>query len=466
MTAGPRHDAKPRWFGTPARKQAAGTRRDDNTMKARRRIAAWSGVLLVPALMWPAFPSNTARAEDTDISPTQVIAQWNAAMIDALELAHTPPPPAMRVGAIVQASVFDAVDGITRRYDRFHVQTAAPRRALPTAAAAGAAHEALSVLFPDQAASFDTLLATTLARLPDDGQQDPEAIRQGVAWGAAVADAIIAWRTGDGFTSVPPPYQPTDTPGRWQPTPPLFGPPAFRQFAGMTPFAIDSASQFLPPAPPALTSARYAQDVAEVEAVGSATSGLRSPFDGQTALLWQSDAPVAIWDRAADTLITDRRLRLTDAARLLAQANIAMADAVIAIWNAKNYYDSWRPITAIQQAGTDGNPLTDADPGWQPLIVTPPFQEYPAGHPGVSQAAAAVLAAHFGDYTAFTVTSANLPGVDRRQPSFTAAVAQVTDARILGGIHFRFACDTATAMGRAIAAYVLHTQMRPAHQHA
>ncbi len=140
-----------------------------------------------------------------------------------------------------------------------------------------------------------------------------------------------------------------------------------------------------------------------------------------------------------------------------------MADAVIAIWNAKNYYDTWRPITAIQQADTDGNPLTDPDPNWQPLIVTPAFQEYPAGHPGVSQAAASVLAAQLGDRTAFTVTSANLPGVYRQQPTFTSAVAQVTDARILGGIHFRFACDTAATMGRAIATYILDNQMRPTH---
>ncbi len=290
-------------------------------MKARRRITAWSAVLLVPALIWPALPLGSALAEDTDISPVPVMTEWTAAMIGALEITHTPPPPAMRVGAIVQASVFDAVDGITRRYDPFHVHTAAPRNALPAAAAAGAAHEALSALFPSQAASFDTLLAATLARLADDEEQDSEAIRRGVTWGATVADTILAWRAGDGFTAVPPPYQPTDTPGRWQPTPPLFGPPAFRQFASMTPFAINSPSQFLPPAPPPLASARYAQDFAEVKTLGSATSSLRSPFDGQTALLWQSHAPVAIWDRVADTLINTRHLRLTDAARLLAQTN-------------------------------------------------------------------------------------------------------------------------------------------------
>jgi membrane-associated phospholipid phosphatase len=230
----------------------------------------------------------------------------------------------------------------------------------------------------------------------------------------------------------------------------------------MTPFAMTSPAQFLPPPPPALTSARYAQDFAEVAELGSATSTARSPFDTQTANFWQADPPVAIWDRVADSLLSDgpgRTLSLTDTARLLARTNIAMADAVIAIWNAKNYYDTWRPITAIQRADTDGNPLTTADPTWQPLIVTPQFQEYPAGHPGVSQAAAAVLAAAFGDETSFTATSAPLPGVVRSFPSFSAGIAQVIDARVFGGIHFRFAGDVATAMGRDIASYVLATQM-------
>jgi hypothetical protein len=145
---------------------------------------------------------------------------------------------------------------------------------------------------------------------------------------------------------------------------------------------------------------------------------------------------------------------------LLAQENMAMADAVIAAWNAKNYYDTWRPITAIHDAALDGNPATDADPAWQPLLVTPAFQEYPAGHPGVSQAAAAILADRFGNRTRYTLSSPGMPGVTRTLPSFSAGVAQVIDARVLGGIHFRFAGDVAAAMGRQAAAYIEATQMQ------
>jgi membrane-associated phospholipid phosphatase len=250
--------------------------------------------------------------------------------------------------------------------------------------------------------------------------------------------------------------------GRWQPTPPAFpSAPSFRSFATMTPWALAWPVQFLPAAPPALTSAEYARDFNEVKSLGSAGSTTRTAEQTQTAQFWNSAAPVVLWDPVADSLITDHHLGLTDAARLLALENMAMADAVIAVWNAKNYYDTWRPITAIEDAALDGNPLTDADPTWQPLITTPTFQEYPSGHAGVSQAAAAILADQFGNATPFSVASPGMPGITRTFETFSAGVAQVTDARVFAGIHFRFACDSATAMGRQVAGWVLATQMQP-----
>jgi membrane-associated phospholipid phosphatase len=145
--------------------------------------------------------------------------------------------------------------------------------------------------------------------------------------------------------------------------------------------------------------------------------------------------------------------------------NVAMADAVVAIWDAKNYYDTWRPITAIENADADGNPATDPDPGWQPLLTTPPFQEYPSGHAGISQAAAAVLATRFGDATPISISTPNMPGVVHTFSSFTAAVAEVTDARIYAGFHFRFSCDAADLMGRRIADLVTSMTMQPRHGH-
>jgi hypothetical protein len=401
-----------------------------------------------------------AAAHDNDPTQARIVVEWNHALLDALTSAQVAPPPAMRAGAIVASSVFDAVNGITHRYAPYAITAAAPGGASPRAAAAAAAHRSLTALFPARRSELDALLVTTLAGLPA-RERRTGTIDRGLAWGVSVADTILALRAHDGFTATPAPYVISPAPGRWQPTPPTFTQaPAFRQFAGMTPWALTSPAQITSPAPPDLTSARYARDFAEVHARGAATSAERSAFDTQTAVFWQSTPPIVLWDPVADALIGRHHLDLGDAARLLAQVNIAMADTVIAVWNAKNAFDTWRPITAIHNAALDGNPRTGADPQWQPLLVTPTFQEYPAGHPAVSQAAAAILADRFGDRTGYTLTSPGQPGVTRTLRSFSAGVAQATDARILGGIHFRFACDAATAVGRKVAAYVETTQMR------
>jgi hypothetical protein len=168
-----------------------------------------------------------------------------------------------------------------------------------------------------------------------------------------------------------------------------------------------------------------------------------------------------MWDRVADTLAGERHQGLVQSARVLALTDVALADATNAVWNAKNHYDRWRPISAIAGADTDGNPATVADPGWTPLLTTPPFQEYPAAHPGVSAAATTVLAAFYGEHAGFTVTSNGAPGVERSFTGFGAAVRQVQDARVFGGIHFRFSTVTGARMGDCIAAYVLDRMMRP-----
>lgn len=384
-----------------------------------------------------------------------MVTQWNLTMIAGLEAAGIPPPPSARVGAIVQASVFDSVNGIAPRYAFYHVAPAAPPGASRAAAAAGAAYTALVALIPGQQPLFDAQLAATLAQISDDPSDPGQSVQRGLAWGATVANDILTSRATDGFTTVPP-YTVGSAPGDWQPTPPLFlGPPQaplFRQFAQMTPFALTSPSQFLPPGPPPLGSARYAHDLAEVQALGSATSTVRTAEQTQTALFWQDDTPAAMWNRVADQLAEANDLPLAQNARLLAQLNIALADATIAVWNAKNTYNFWRPVTAIQAA---------TDPAWTPLLPTPAFQEYPSAHSGVSSATASVLASFYGNDTPFTVTSAGLPGVQRDFTSFSAAVQQVEDARIYAGFHFRFSCADGATLGAQVARYVTNTLMQP-----
>jgi PAP2 superfamily len=411
-------------------------------------FAALAALAALTALAAPGLAKADPRPD--------VVTVWNRTMIDALETAQTPPPPAMRIGAIVQSSVFDALNGIEHRYTPIQVQSAAAPGASKEASIVEAAYEALVTLFPAQKATFDAQLAASLAEIGGGGND--QSIQRGLAWGKQVADEILAWRAGDGINAVLPPYVPGNQPGDWQPTPPGFSTqPAFRQFANMTPWAMMSPSQFLPAGPPGLTSARYTEDFNEVKTMGSATSAARTAFQTETALFWNGDPPVILWDRLADDLAGANHLTLTDNARLLARVNVAMADAVIAVWNAKNTYNRWRPITAIVQAGTDGNPDTAADPLWTPLVVTPVHQEYPSGHAGVSNSAASTLALFYGDDTSFSMTSFGLPGVVHSFTSFSSAVAEVSDARVLAGIHFRFACDDAVQMGTGIANLVDNT---------
>ena len=427
----------------------------------RAALAAATTAFTVSVSLAGAGPARAVAGTERG-SAVAVVVAWNRAMVSGLEQAQAGGPVSGRFGAIVQSAVFDAVNGVTGRYTPYFEPGRAPADSSAGAAAIGAAHQALLLLFPSQQPAYDALLTRTVAELP---QRDQAAIDRGLVWGAKVAEDIVGWRAGDGFTTAPPPYTPSSDPGRYQPTPPAFGPPVLRQFATMVPFTMTSPAQFLPPPPPALTSARYARDVNEVKAYGSLDSTVRTAYGTQTAMLWAADSPTALWNPVADTLILRRHLNMSAAARLLARVNLAIGDAGIAVVNAKNYYDTWRPVTAIQHADTDGNPATAADPTWQPLLDTPAFQEYPSAHSGLSGAAAAVLAHQFGDDSKFHISTPLLPGVVHYFHSFTAGLAEVAQARINAGFHFRFSCDTAAMMGRQIAAWVITTQMQRVHKH-
>jgi hypothetical protein len=294
-----------------------------------------------------------------------------------------------------------------------------------------------------------------MAQISDDPADPGQSVLRGLDWGKNVANDIVDWRAGDGINAVLPPYVIGSAPGDWQPTPPSFATtPIARQFANMTPFAMTSPSQFLPGGPPAMTSARYAQDLAEVEALGSATSSTRTAAQTQIAVFWQVDTPAAMWNRVADQLAAANETTLMQNARLLALANIAMADSTIAVFNAKNHYNSWRPVTAIRAL---------FDPTWTPLLATPVHQEYPSAHAGLSSAFASVLASFYGNDASFTVSSAGLPGVQRDFLSFSTALQEISDARIYAGFHFRFSCVDGNALGSRVGDYVVQTLMQPVH---
>jgi hypothetical protein len=413
------------------------------------------------------------------------VVDWNQTMFRAGLVAGTTPVVMSRVAAIVQAAVFDAVNGIDRRYAPIHVPATGPAGASRDAAAAQAAYATLVQLYPAQKSLFDARLAVSLAEIATHASS--AAVASGVTWGQTVANGILAWRGADGFTPAPPPFLGATTVGVWRPTPPAFAPGAVPQFATMVPWVIAAPSQFRPAGPPLLASARYANDFNETKNMGSVSSATRTPDQTVFSWFWNSGTAIYIWNNLAVSLInrTDddelwnsrdeggdfhddsRSWRRSthnttlENARLFALLNLAMADAAIGCWEAKYNYVFWRPVTAIPEAAADDNPATTADPTWAPLFATPAFPEYPSGHSCVSAAAGAVLADAFGEHTRFTVESDAMPGVARSFRSFSSALEEVKNARVFAGIHFRSATDDGQELGASVGRYVLEHAVQP-----
>lgn len=389
------------------------------------------------------------------------VTDWNRIMLDALLVPPAPGGPlAPRPAAIFQASVFDAVNGIERRFTPIHVTPAAPPGASQRAAAVQAAYASLVHLFPSQIATLDQKRSESLAGIASGAAAEhSESIQRGIEWGQTVADAIWEWRSTDGFSNALPPFLGGTNPGQWRPTPPAFAPALAPQMATMIPWAIASPSQFRQPGPPSLTSAQYTADFDEVKSMGSATSATRTAEETLYVQFWASATPPDFWDPVAITLAAGSHFTLSENARLLALVNISVADALIGCWDTKFAYDFWRPITAIQLAGTDGNPDTSPDASWVPLLPTPPFPDYTSAHSCVSAAATAVLANYFGEDTQFSVASDGMPGVVRSFSSFSAALDEIKNARVFAGIHFRTATNDGTALGQAVADYILNNAL-------
>jgi membrane-associated phospholipid phosphatase len=397
-------------------------------------------------------------------------------MLRAGTVAGTPPIVMTRVAAIVQASVFDAVNGIDRKYTPVHVPAGAAAGASRRAAIVEAAYTALVALYPTQKGTFDARLAVSLTAIAADPHETSAGVASGIAWGQTAANGILSWRATDGFTPAPAPFLGGTGVGEWRPTPPAFLPGAVPQFAYMTPWSISSPSQFRPDGPPALTSDRYTTDFNETKMMGSISSPTRTPDQTIYSWFWNASTVSYLWNHLADVLIEQgerdegddfgqsggqRHNSPLENARLLALLDLAMADAGIACWEAKYHYVFWRPVTAIPLADTDGNPVTIPDPLWMPLFATPNFPEYPSGHSTVSAAAAVVLANFFGEQSHFTVDNDLMIGVSRSFSSFSQALDEVKNARVFAGIHFRSACDDGQTTGIQVGNWVLeHALLR------
>jgi hypothetical protein len=402
-------------------------------------------------------PSGSSATIDLTVERSDVVLDWNEVLLDAIRADRTAPPRAARALAIVHVAAYDAVAAIDPTHAPYALHVSVPPWVSAEAAVASAAHRALVALFPARAAAFDAALATTLADVPDGPAE-----AWGVDLGRASAETILALRRFDG-SDVTLNYSTASLPGQWRPTPEGFAAPLLPQWPFVVPFALARPDEVRPAGPPALTSTEYAADVDEVRRLGRANSTERTPDQTQIARFWADGAgtatPPGHWNQIAVDVARQRNTTLGDNARLFALLNIALADAGIASWDAKYFYGVWRPITAIREADTDGNPRTSADPSWTPLLATPPFPTYTSGHSTFSCAASEVLSSFFGPATAFVTDSEDVPGVTRAFTSFAQAADEAGRSRIYGGIHFEFDNRDGLASGRAVGRFVTRTQL-------
>jgi hypothetical protein len=398
------------------------------------------------------------------------VLDWNVSLQRALNTAATPGPIQGRAAAIVHVAMFDALNGIERRYESIHVNERAPRGASRRVAVVYAAYTTLVALFPTQVDDFNADLEASLAGIvAEPARRKGKSMRRGRVWGEHVAQHVLAWRSADGLSLAPSTYVGSTEVGKWRPTP-RPGPGgtelpglngSFPSLATTLPFAIPSPSHFRPAGPPALTSSVYGADVNEVKLLGEATSATRTADQTDAVRFWAGTA-FNFWQRAAANASAAHHLTLSQNARLFAQLNVAIADALIACWDSKYHFELWRPVHAIRLASTDGNDATVEQLGWVPFLVTPPYPEYYSGHQSNAGPAQAILTAYFGDDYALAGISESLPGAVRSFASFEAAADEASMSRIWGGIHFRFAMHDTRAVGEEIAAFVLENVAAPA----
>jgi hypothetical protein len=401
--------------------------------------------LLISALLGAASLLAAAGAR------ADAVADWNEKAVAAVYTARLSPDQQSRSLAIVHIAVFEALNSIDPRYTPYRARLPAERGASPEAAVAAAAHHTLAKLFPEQSKDFDTTLQAALAKVPEGPGK-----AAGVRLGERSAAAILAERAQDG-ADAPITYRPFTLPGKYVPTPL----PASSTWHAVKPFAIKSGDQFRPPAPYALSSAQWAADYNEVKKMGAKTGSARSPEQNDIARFWQITGAVT-YNPVTRHLATAKGLDLLDSARLFALSSIASADTAVAIFDAKYAYGFWRPVTAIRNGDIDGNDATALDAGWEPMIATPMHPEYPCAHCTFQAAAAGVLQLVYGDAVPkFTLTSSAAPGVTRSFERLSDYVAEVINARIYEGVHYRTSGEVGAALGRRVAEEVVRNQLRP-----
>jgi PAP2 superfamily len=425
------------------------------------RSAVWVVVCVLSvtaANLVEAKPGQTPGAVPTPaVNP---VVQWNRNLLVIVRTPGAQPKTihSTRSFAILHASIYDAVNSIDRRHAPYRVSLAdAPRNASVEAAAAAAGHEVLVALYPKFQPQLDTQLQQSLAEIPDGAGKTA-----GIAVGVTVADQILQLRSNDG-SALSVSYTFGTAQGDYQPTPPNFPQqPQFTQWPKVTPFALQSASQFRPGPPPALSSEEYADVFNEVKSLGIENSTTATPDEALTGHFWNGSIQ-DYWNEITQTASLAHHLSTAKSARLFALVNLSLADSVIAFYDAKYTYNFWRPVTAIREADTNINPDTVANASWLPeTVTTAPDPSYPGAHAVISEAAAEVLQSFFGrDRFDFQVTSEVMAGTTRSFTTLSAAAEEATLSRLFAGQHFRSDLTTGNRLGRDVADFVFDHFLGP-----
>jgi hypothetical protein len=454
----------------------------------------WLVTLLAAIVMVPltglANARQLVRSPGGQLSGTSgdAVITWNnnaaAAALAACLAPTNNPLHESRMYAMMHIAIHDALNAIHRR-SRPYVLNIHVRGASPDAAVAAAARGVLVPLLRELPPPFSDCVtgAKVVEGVKDEYTAAIGAIpggpakKRGLAVGRAAAAAILAVRTADGSDTplFDKAYPQGTRPGEYRFTPGsdfAFAP----GWSDVTPFVLNAASQFRPGPPYAVTSKRYAKDFNEVKRLGGDgvnTPSARTADQTQVARFWVESSPLR-WNRIARTVATKKGLDLWENARLFGLLNVALADGYVATFDTKyKAYNYWRPVTAIQNAATDGNPRTKADPTWTPLVTTPPIPDYDSGHSVEGGAAAQVLKQFFGtDHVRFATCSYTLPPgqtctdaspVLRRYTSFTQASDENGLSRILVGFHFRKAVNAGIIHGTKIGAWAVNGFLQPVH---
>jgi PAP2 superfamily len=408
---------------------------------------SWAALFVAVAAVLALAVASPARAD--------TVTEWNMNASSAIfTTAGQPPQLSVPHLAMVHGAIYDAVNAIDGGHEGYLILS---RLATPfdskEAAAATAAYRMLLNIVPGQKAVLDAQYAASLAGIGDGSSKT-----RGIAVGEAAAAAMIAARTDDGrFGAFR--FDVGSTAGVWRPVLPAFVNDPNAWLKDVKPFLIESSSQFRSKGPLSLTSRKYAREYAEVKSLGSATSTARTAEQTLAARYWAENPP-ATWSRIFRTLSAQEGLSIAENARFFAMLYMGAADALISVWDDKAFWNFWRPITAIREADTDGNPATEPDPGWLPLIANPPYPEHPSGHTGLSGSIVATLQEFFGtDRMAWSDT--NNAGLTRSFTRFSHAIHEIVGARIWSGIHFRTADEQGARIGRQVAKWRDRHYFRP-----